>query len=51
MKTECLINDVTPVGPPGRAEGDILGIILDVFWPVQNAIVVGESVSDMGIPS
>ena len=41
MKIKCLVTNVTPVGPPNRAERDILRVILDVFQPVKAAIVVG----------
>ena len=37
---------------PDRAEPDILRMILDGgFWPIQAAFVVGEPLSDVGIPS
>ena len=52
MKIEWLVTDVTPVGSPDRAERDILGMIFDVFQPIQAAIVVGrEPLCDMRIPS
>ena len=51
MNMELLIADVTFVGSPARAECELLGMILDVFWPVQLAIVVGEPLCDLRIPS
>ena len=52
MKIEWLVADVTPVGIPDRAENEILGILLDVFWPIQATFVVGEPfVISIGIPS
>ena len=47
---EWLFADVTPVGSPDRAECDILGMLLDGFWPIQAAFVVGEPLCDVGIP-
>ena len=35
MKIEWLLADVKAVGLPDRAERDILGVILDVFWSIQ----------------
>ena len=43
MKIERCVTDVTSVRTPARVELDILGMIFDVFWPVQATIVVGES--------
>ena len=51
MKIEWLVADVTAVGSPDRAECDILGMILDVFLPIQATFVVGETLCDVGIPS
>ena len=51
MKIEWLITNATSVGPPARAEHDILGMILDVIRPVQPAIVVKEPLCDMEIHS
>ena len=51
MKIKWLVAGVTPVGSPAIAEREILGIILDIFQPVWPAIVVGEPLSDLGIPS
>ena len=42
MKTEWLVANVTPVGSAARAEIDILGMILDIFWPIQAVFVVRE---------
>ena len=51
MKTEWLLAKVTPVRPPDRAERGILGMILDVFWPIQATFVTGEPLCDVEIPS
>ena len=40
MKIDWLVTNVTAVGPPDSAGRDILRAILDVFQPVQPAIVV-----------
>ena len=42
MKTEWLVADATPAGSPARAERDILGVILDVFWSIQAVFVGGR---------
>ena len=47
MKIEWLITNVTAVGPPARAKRDILGMMLDVFWPIQATFVIGESFCDL----
>ena len=51
MKMSWLIANVTSVELPARAEHENLGIILDVFWPIQAAFVDGEPLCDVGIPS
>ena len=51
LKIESLVADVTPVRSPARAERDILGMVLDVFWPIQDTFVVGEPLCDVGISS
>ena len=51
MKTKWLIADVISVGPPARAECDILGTMLGLFQPVQLAIGVGEPLCDLRPPS
>ena len=51
MKTEWLVADVTTVGPPDRAECDIFGMILGVFWPIQAVFVVAKPLYDVRIPS
>ena len=38
---EWLVADVTVAGSLNRAERDILGMIFDVFQPIQAAFVVG----------
>ena len=50
MKTEGFIANVTPVRWPVRAEHDIVGVILDIFWPIQAAIVAREPFHNPGIP-
>ena len=50
MKVEWLVTNVTAVGSADRAERDILGNILGIFWPIQAAIVVREPLWDLGIP-
>ena len=42
IKTEWLVANVTVVSSPDRAEGDILGMILDDFWPIWAAYLVLE---------
>ena len=37
-----LVANVTPARSPYRAEYDILGMVLDVVWPIQATFVVGE---------
>ena len=51
MKIEWLIANVTPVRSPARAERDILGMILDVFSPIQAPFVVEEALSDVATSS
>ena len=51
MKIEGLIADMTSVGSPARAERDILGVILDVLWPIQSAFVARVPLCDVGVPS
>ena len=48
---EWLLAGVTPAVSPDRAERAILGMILDVFWPIQGVLVVGEPLCDVGIGS
>ena len=51
MKTEWfLFADVTPVRSPVRAECDILGVNLDIFWPIQAVFVAGEPLCDAENP-
>ena len=50
MIIEWLLADVTPVRSPDRAERDILGMILGVFWPIQVVFVTGEPLCDVGTP-
>ena len=51
MNIEWLVTDVTAVESHDRVEREILGMVLDVFQPVQIALVVEEPLCDMGIPS
>ena len=51
LKIEWLVASLTAVRSLARVEHDILGMILDVFWPVQAAVVVGEPLCDLEIPS
>ena len=48
MKTQRLVTDVTPDRPPDRAERDILGMVLDVFWQIQAVFVISEPLYDAG---
>ena len=50
LKIQRLVTDVTPVGSHYRPEHDTLGMIVNVFWPIQAAIVVREPLWDLGIP-
>ena len=45
-----VITNVTTAGSPDSAERDNLRMILEIFWPVQAAIVVGEPLCDLGTP-
>ena len=51
MKIEWLIADATAVGSPARAESELSWMTLDVLWPIQSAIEVGEPPCDLEIPS
>ena len=51
MKIERLVPDVTAVGFPDRGECDILGMFLDIFWPILATVVDGEAHCDVGISS
>ena len=51
MKIDWLVADSSSVGSPDRAEHDILGVILAIFWPIQATFVVGEPFCDVGISS
>ena len=46
---EWLITDVTPVRSPARAESKIMDDF-GVFWPIQVAFVVGESLCNLKSP-
>jgi hypothetical protein len=51
MKRKCLISNVTAVDSLARAESEIFWVILDVFWGIQGAIVVGQPLSDLEMSS
>ena len=52
MKIHWVVVDVTAAGPPTRKERDFLEVIFDdVIWQIQAAIMVGESLCDLGILS
>ena len=51
MKVEVLVADKTSVGSPVRAEREMLGILLDVFWPIQASFVVWKALCGLEIPS
>ena len=46
MTVEWLVADVTSVRSPARAEHDIFGVILGVFWQTQDLLVVKEPLCD-----
>ena len=46
-----MIANVTPAVTPDRAKHDIYGIILDIFWPIQDAFVAKGPLGDVVIPS
>ena len=52
MKIELLvIYRLIAIKYPVRAKREMSGLILDVFWPIQAAFVVGEPLCGVGIPS
>ena len=51
MKIEWFVADITPIGAPDRAERDILGMTLGLFWPIQAAFAVVEPLLDVEILS
>ena len=51
MKIDWLVANVTSAMSPARAEHDIVRMIVDLCWSIQDAFVVGEPVCDVGIPS
>ena len=53
MKIEWLVTNVTALGSPAsaREESDIFWVIIDIFWPIQVAIVAREHLCDLKIPS
>ena len=51
MKIEWLLTNVTSVTSLAGAEGDFFDVILNVFWPIQAALVVEEPLCDLGIDS
>ena len=50
MKTVWFVAHATPVGSPDRAEHDIFGVVLGVFWQIRVVFVVGGPLFDVGIP-
>ena len=34
METEWLVTNITAAESPDTAERDILGVIVDIFWPI-----------------
>ena len=49
-----MVVGATPAGSPARAKCDIrimYGGDFGLLWPIQAAIVVGEPLCDLGIPS
>ena len=51
MKIKWLVTNVTAIGGPVRVEIGSFWVILDNFRPVKAAIVGGESLCDVGMPS
>ena len=51
MKTDWLDTNVTTIGSHDRVERDILGMILDVFWPIQATFAARVPLCDVGTPS
>ena len=51
MKMKRLVTDVTAIRGPVRADRGSFWVILDNFRPVKAAIMVGESICDLGMPS
>ena len=50
MKIVWLVDNVTAAGSPEWAERAILGVILGVFWQIQETVVVEEALCDVRIP-
>ena len=51
MKTEWLVTNMTAIGFPARAESEFFGVVLDVFWPIRAAFVVGEPLCELEMSS
>ena len=51
MKIKWFVSDVTAVGSLTRAESEIFWMILDVSRAIQGAIVVGQPLCDLEMPS
>ena len=51
MKIDSSLADVTPVGSPAKVKHNIVGMVLGVFLPIQNAFVIREQLCDVRIPS
>ena len=46
-----LVCNVAAVGYLARAESEIFWVILDIFQAIQGAIVVGQPLCDLEMPS
>ena len=51
MKTEWLVTNVTAIGFPASAESELFWVILDLFWLIRAAFVVGEPLCELEMPS
>ena len=51
MEIEWSVTSVTAAGSPVRAGSEKYWVILGILRPIQAAIVVGEPLCDLGIPS
>ena len=47
MKIEWLVVNATPAVSPDGEEGDVLGMILDVFWPIHHFLKTEWLVADV----
>ena len=51
MKTGWLVTNMTAIWFPVRAESELFWVILDVFWLIRAAFVVGEPPCELEMPS